>query len=163
MKLKKKIISLIIIAVGISALVAVAYARGGGGAGGGGRGNQGGGGGGGGGGVMFNTQAVVTISGEVTSVQRISPASGASYDVYLIVQMSDGPLEVYLGPGSYVDSRDIKIQVGDRVDVKGSKTNLKGAVSMIAAVVSRGFDVLTLRDLITGTPLWVGSKGTDQL
>lgn len=113
--------------------------------------------------MVYNTQTIVTISGDVKSVQRVTPESGKSYDVYLIVQTTDAPMEVYLGPGWYIDSRDIKIREGDTVEVKGSKVNYKGEPSIIAAVVTRGADVLVLRDTSNGTPAWVGSKNPNQL
>jgi hypothetical protein len=127
-------------------------------------GHRGGPGGmGGGSGMVYNTQTTVTISGVVKSVQRVTPGGGKSYDVYLIVQTSDAPLEVYLGPGWYIDSRDMKIQEGDTIEVKGSKVNYKGEPSIIAAEVTRGGDVLVLRDTSNGTAVWVGSKSPDQL
>ena len=127
-------------------------------------GHRGGRGGmGGGSGMVYNTQTTVTISGVVKSAQRVTPGGGKSYDVYLIVQTSDAPMEVYLGPGWYIDSRDMKIQEGDTVEVKGSKVNYKGEPSIIAAEVTRGADVLVLRDTSNGTPVWVGSKNPDQL
>ncbi len=141
--------------------------RGMGGPGGRGMGGMGGPGGNGYGGSMgsmlYNAQNVVTLSGDVKTVERVTPQSGLSYDVYLIVQMDSGPIDVYLGPGWFVDSRDIRIQTGDHVDIKGSKVSSQGNPSFIAAEVDRGEDVLVLRDISTGTPAWSGSKNTDQL
>ncbi len=169
---KLKVIG-IVIAAALLAMMSTSFAQPMGGMGGpvgGGRGMGGSGGRGGGGyggrggsGALYNAQTVLTISGEVKAVERVTPQSGTSYDVYLIVQMDAGPIDVYLGPGWYVDSRDVKIQAGDTVEIKGSKVSSQGNPSLIAAEVTRGGDVLVFRDVNTGTPAWSGAKNIDQM
>lgn len=110
---------------------------------------------------VYNGQTVVTVSGAVSSVERITPESGLSYDVYLIVRMDEGPIDIYLGPGWYIDSADIKIEKGDTVEVKGSRVLYRGNPSIMAAEVTTAAGVLRLRDIDSGTPVWTGSKNPD--
>jgi len=50
---------------------------------------------------------------------------------------------------------DAKIINGDKVEVKGVRTNLAGKPVVIAAEVKKGDKVLVLRDA-AGVPVWAG-------
>ena len=64
---------------------------------------------------------------------------------------------VHLGPQWYIERQDIKIVAGDRVEVKGVKTQRMGQEFVIAAEVSKGGEVLKLRDE-KGFPAWAGCR-----
>ena len=70
---------------------------------------------------------------------------------------------MYLGPTFYVGGveRARHFLAGDPVTVTGSQVTDRGEAVLIAMTVTRGKDVLRLRDK-DGTPDWVGWKTTSK-
>jgi len=62
---------------------------------------------------------------------------------------------VHLGPMWYIERLDRRIEVGDWIDVKGSKAFAAGVSAVIAAEVRKSDSVLVLRDA-AGVPAWTG-------
>lgn len=106
-------------------------------------------------GRMYNPQTVETITGEVVSVDKITPIKGMSYGVHILVKTDKETISVHLGPGWYIENQDIKIARGDKIEVKGSRITFEGKPALIAAEVKKGDEVLTLRDA-NGVPVWSG-------
>jgi hypothetical protein len=104
---------------------------------------------------MYNPQTVETITGEVLSVDKITPMKGMSYGVHIVVNTDKEMISVHLGPGWYIENQDVKIAPRDKIEVKGSRITYEGKPTLIAAEVKRGNEVLTLRDA-NGFPLWSG-------
>lgn len=104
---------------------------------------------------MYNPQTVEMITGEVVSVDRITPIKGMSYGVHILVKTDKETISVHLGPGWYIGNQDIKIARGDKIEVKGSRITFEGKPALIAAEVKKGDEVLTLRDA-NGVPVWSG-------
>ena len=70
-----------------------------------------------------------------------------------------GPVLVVLGPARFVDGQSLKLAAGDQVEVKGSRiTGPKGRTSVTAAEVTKGGQVMKLRD-DQGNPLWPKGQG----
>jgi hypothetical protein len=106
-------------------------------------------------GRMYNPQTVETISGEVVSVDKITPMKGMNYGVHLTLKTDRGTISVHLGPGWYIENQDLQIAPGDRIEVKGSRITFQGKPTLIAAEVKKGDAVLVLRDA-SGFPVWSG-------
>jgi hypothetical protein len=104
---------------------------------------------------MYDTKAVDTITGEVTSVDRITPAKGMSGGIHMNVKTDKETISVHLGPSWYLENQDVKIEAKDKVEVKGSKITFGGKPAIIAAEVKKGDEVLKLRD-DSGFPVWSG-------
>ena len=104
---------------------------------------------------MYDPKAVGTISGEVTSIDRITPMKGMSGGVHMNVKTDKETVSVHLGPSWYMENQDVKIETKDRVEVKGARTTFAGKPAMIAAEVKKGDEVLKLRD-DSGFPVWAG-------
>lgn len=104
---------------------------------------------------MYNPKTVETITGEVTSVDNITPLKGMSYGVHIVLKTDKETISVHLGPGWYIENQDIKIEPKDNVQVKGSRVTFEGKPAIIAAEVKKGNDVLKLRDE-NGFPAWSG-------
>ncbi len=75
---------------------------------------------------MYNTATVAAVSGEVVSIDKLTPMKGMNYGIHLLVKTGDGDVSVHLGPAWYVERLDTKINKGDRVDVKGSRITING-------------------------------------
>jgi hypothetical protein len=104
---------------------------------------------------FFDPNTVETVSGNVVKVQRGPMRKGGKGNsVRFTLQTDKGPLQVFLGPASYVDAQAVKLAAGDNVQVKGSRvTGPKGKTSITAVEVTKGDQVLKLRD-DQGKPLW---------
>jgi hypothetical protein len=104
---------------------------------------------------MYNPQTVKTISGEVISVDQITPMKGMYYGVHAVLRTDNETISVHLGPGWYIENQDMKIAPKDKIEVKGSRIIFEGKPAIIATEVKKGNEVLMLRDT-SGLPAWSG-------
>ncbi len=108
---------------------------------------------------LYNPQAVVTLAGKVTAINRRAPKkAGRPERVIMVLQTDQGAVKVHLGPADYFDQQALKLAPGDQVEVKGTKVNRAKAPTFIAGEVKKGDQVLKLRDDATGRPLWPKGK-----
>jgi len=106
-------------------------------------------------GRMYNPKTVETISGEVISVDKITPTKGMSNGVHMTVKTDKEIISVHLGPEWFIDKQDIQLEPKDKVEVKGSRITFEGKPAIIAAEVKKGDEILKLRDE-NGLPSWSG-------
>jgi hypothetical protein len=104
---------------------------------------------------MYDPKAVETLGGQVESVEKFYPMRGMSYGVHLKLKTEKETVSVHLGPAWYLENQDVRIEPGDRVEVKGSRITFQGKPAVIAAEVKKGEEVLRLRDG-SGLPAWAG-------
>jgi hypothetical protein len=104
---------------------------------------------------IYNPKTVETISGEVVSVDKITPMQGMNPGVHAVVKTDKEMISVHLGPEWYLENQDVEINPKDKIEVKGSRITFEGKPAIIAAEVKKGDEVLTLRDA-TGSPVWSG-------
>lgn len=104
---------------------------------------------------MYDPKTVETISGEIITVDRITPMKGMTGGVHMNVKTDKETISVQLGPSFYIENQDVKLQAKDKVEVKGSRITFDGKPAIIAAEVKKGDEVLKLRD-DAGFPVWIG-------
>ena len=104
---------------------------------------------------MYDPSTVETITGVVESVEKITPRKGMYPAVGLVVKTDKEVMTVHLGPEWYIGRLDVKIEKGDKLEIKGSRVTLDGKPVIIAAEVKKGENTLLLRDN-TGIPMWAG-------
>jgi mono/diheme cytochrome c family protein len=102
---------------------------------------------------LYDVTTTQTLTGEITALDTIVPMAGMALGIHATIRTDAGLMSVHLGPAWFIQSLDTPLAVGDRVVVTGSKVTMRGAPALIAAQVTRGDDVLELRDE-TGRPLW---------
>jgi hypothetical protein len=102
---------------------------------------------------LYDPDTLQTVSGEVLNVTQTSSRSGQGYGVHLWVKTAQETIEVHLGPAWYLDQQNFSIEVGDRLDIQGSRITDAGILIIIANQVKKGEDVLILRDQ-NGLPVW---------
>ncbi|MGB9730430.1 MULTISPECIES: hypothetical protein [Calditerrivibrio] len=107
---------------------------------------------------MFDPNKIETIYGVVEKIDTTSPHKMMSNGVYLDLKTDKGIIRVILGPVWYIERLDFVIELGDKLEVKGSPVMINGVQSMIAAEIKNGKDLLILRD-IHGIPVWSRSGG----
>lgn len=106
-------------------------------------------------GRMYNPQTVETVSGEVESVDKLTPMKGMADGVHLTVKTDKETISVHLGPSWYIENQDMEIAPTDKITVQGSRITHEGKAAIIAAEVQKGDEVLTLRNE-SGIPAWSG-------
>jgi hypothetical protein len=110
-------------------------------------------------GRLYDPETVETVSGEITGVEKLTPAGGKSRGVHITLKTDQGEtLPVHLGPEFYVDRQTVSLQKGDKVQVRGSRITFQGKPAIIAAEVTKGGQTLYLRDA-NGVPAWAGPRG----
>ena len=108
-------------------------------------------------GKMYNPKTVETITGEVVSVDNITPVKGMSQGKHIMLKTAKETISVHLGPDWYIENQDIKIMPREKVEVKGSRITFQGKPAIIAAEIKKGNKVLKLRDE-KGFPVWSGHR-----
>lgn len=106
-------------------------------------------------GRMYDPKTVETISGEVVSIDKITPMKGMSYGVHLTVKTDKEILSVHLGPAWYIENQDVKIAPKDTLTISGSRIMFQNKPAIIAREVKKGDEVMLLRDE-NGFPVWSG-------
>ena len=104
---------------------------------------------------MYDPKTVQTISGSVVSVDTLTPMAGMGNGVHLLLKADKETVSVHVGPVWYLENQDVKLEPGDRVQVRGSRITFQGKPAIIAVDVTKGDDTLRLRDE-SGFPLWSG-------
>ncbi len=106
-------------------------------------------------GRMYDPKTVETIRGEVVRVDKITPLRAMSFGVHLMVKTEKEKISVHLGPVWFIENQDIKIELKDKIEVKGSRIIFQGNPAIIAAEVKKGEYILKLRNE-SGFPVWSG-------
>ncbi|ABQ27617.1 hypothetical protein [Geotalea uraniireducens] len=104
---------------------------------------------------MYNPATVETVSGEVVAVDKVTPMKGMGAGIHLQLKTGKETISVHLGPSWFIERLDVKIEKGDKVEVKGSRVTVASKPAIIAAEMKKGDSVLRLRD-DNGVPVWAG-------
>ncbi len=105
--------------------------------------------------AMYNPATVETLSGTVQDIAPVVPFKGMYSGVMVVLKTDKETLNVHLGPAWYVERLDVKIDKGDTIEVKGSKTTFANAPTIIASEIKKADTVIVLRDN-NGIPVWAG-------
>lgn len=111
---------------------------------------------------LYNPQSVQTLAGTVVAVNRM-PAKRPGHPDRMVMDLKtdQGTVKVFLAPADYLDRQALKLAPGDQVEVKGIRVNRPKLTVFVAGTVTKGGQVLQLRDDTTGRPLWArGKKGS---
>ena len=100
----------------------------------------------------YDPKTVETIQGKVLSVEKTA-SKGRGYGVHLTLQTDKETVSVHLGPGWYIEKQTPHIEANDTITVTGSRVTFDGKPAIIAAQVTKGNEILKLRDE-NGIPAW---------
>lgn len=106
----------------------------------------------------YDPKTVETIDGKVLSVEKTTPTKNRGYGVHLMLQTDKETIAVHLGPARYIDKQASRIESNDTITVTGSRVSVNGKPAIIAAQVTKGSEVLKLRDE-NGVPVWSRGRG----
>ena len=104
------------------------------------------------------------VSGKVAEVQQLIAAVRSSNAVWINCQdglaytlTSTRNLVVHFGPAAHLASKNLNIAKGDDLIIVGSKVKYRDSELVFAREITKGTQVLTLRDA-RGFPLWCGGR-----
>jgi hypothetical protein len=125
------------------------------------------------GGMTYDKGTETTVTGTVTEVKTMTEAAmmggrmadsgapgrmmgaGPMVGVHLMVTLESGPVEVHLGPQTFLTEQKYAFAVNDRITVTGSRMKQGATEAILARQIRRGDSTMTFRDE-TGRPLWAG-------
>ena len=106
-------------------------------------------------GGLYDPAKETTMTGTVDAVTT-TPAQGrGGGGIHLTLAATSGAIDVHVGPASFVSGKNFTLAKGDVLTVVGSKVTMAGQDVLIAREITKGSQVLTLRDA-KGLPLWAG-------
>lgn len=120
-------------------------------------------------GPLYNVSTETTVRGTVVEVQQLTAQTSASNTAtwrncprgwagtHVVVKTEEGSLTVHVGPSAYLAQKNFVLAKGDKVTITGSKVQYQGSDFLIAKEMTKGDQVLTLRDA-RGFPLWSGAR-----
>lgn len=103
--------------------------------------------------MFYDQSTVTTISGTIQSVDTLTGRRGNFQMIQLTVKDTAGTIPVNIGPAFYLEQQNISFQVGDAVEVTGSRMQFNGNDVILAAEVKDGGKTIKLRD-DSGRPVW---------
>jgi hypothetical protein len=98
---------------------------------------------------------VKTFKATVVSVDRETCKGCKKTHVDLVVKTKDDKLTVRLGPAWYIDNQGDALKKDDVVEIFASKVKEGDHDMFVAGKITKGDDVLMLRDE-DGLPMWQG-------
>jgi hypothetical protein len=104
---------------------------------------------------MYNPATVENVSGVVESVDKITPMKGMNSGIHIMLKTDKETISIHVGPEWYIERQDVKLEKGDKIEVKGSRVTFSGKPAIIAAEVKKDDRTLVLRDG-SGIPAWAG-------
>lgn len=87
---------------------------------------------------IYNLNTVETLSGKVEAIETFTPFQGMNYGIYIVLKTEKESISVHLGPSWFIEKLDEKIEVGEIVEIKGSKVPINNTPTIIAAEGKRG-------------------------
>jgi len=102
----------------------------------------------------YNPATEAVFKGTVQEVRdRQCPVSGGMGS-HVVLKLEDGTtIEVHLATTKFVKEYELAFNVGDQLEVTGSKVVFEGVETIFAREVKRGGDVYVFRDK-DGKPVW---------
>ena len=73
--------------------------------------------------------------------------------MHLVLRTGDGDQLIHVAPARFLRAQGFRFENGDQVKVIGSPVNYQGQDAMLAREITRGNEVLAVRDH-QGQPLW---------
>jgi hypothetical protein len=101
----------------------------------------------------YDAKTVETIQGRVLSIEKTTLPKRRGYWVDLMLQTGNGTIAVELGPAWFIDKHTPRIEANDTITVTGSRVTLDGRSTIVAADITRGNELLKLRDN-NGVAFW---------
>ncbi len=101
----------------------------------------------------YNAAAETTVSGVVQETKEFSCPISEDQGTHLVLRTNQGDLLIHVAPARFLRSQGFRFNPNDQVSVVGTLVNYQGQDAMLAREITRGNEVLIVRDH-QGLPLW---------
>lgn len=101
----------------------------------------------------YDTKTVETIEGTISSIEKTMSPKGRGRGMHLMLKTGNETISVHVGPTWYIDKQTVRLQTNDTITVTGSRITVEGAPAIIASRITKGSELLKLRD-DDGVPMW---------
>jgi hypothetical protein len=104
----------------------------------------------------WDPATVETVKGEVMTKDSITPQKDKNWSPAVgmtLKKEDDYAVYVHLGPQWYIDKQELAINVGDKVEVTGSKIMVEGNMVILVSSIKKDDKTWQLRDE-KGFPFW---------
>lgn len=103
----------------------------------------------------YDLTSTTTFEGKIVGIEKETCKGCGMVHVDLVVKTKDDEKKVRLGPAWYIDNQEETLKKDDTIEVSASKVTFEDAPLFVAAKITKGDDVLILRDK-NGLPMWQG-------
>jgi hypothetical protein len=102
----------------------------------------------------YNAAAEATISGVVAETREFFCPISEDQEMHLILRNRQDVTLIHVAPSRFLRTQQFHINADDPISVVGTRINYQGQDAMLAREITRGNEVLILRDH-QGRPLWI--------
>ena len=106
--------------------------------------------------MHYDVATEVTLTTIIDEVKTMPAPGRGPGGVHLMISTPSGPMEVHVGPAAFLEANNAEFAKGDWITVIGSKVKMGDADVVLARQITKGQQVLLLRDE-KGFPLWSGA------
>lgn len=101
----------------------------------------------------YNAATEVSVSGTVEETREFFCPLSDEQGTHLVLHTKDGKLLIHVAPARFLRTQQFVIKPNDEITVVGTRVNYQGQDAMLARQITRGNDMLMVRDH-QGRPLW---------
>lgn len=97
--------------------------------------------------IRYNTATETTVQGKILHINEfVCPVSEGEMEQHLVIQTTNGSLQVHLAASRIMRSVKFPFQPGQDIGVVGSKVSFRGKQDVIAREIITGDEIFRLRD-----------------
>jgi len=104
----------------------------------------------------YDAAAEVTLKGTVEAVQQSEGRRGWA-GTHLTLKTGEETLDVHAGPSWFLAKQKMSFAKGDEIEVTGAKAKFGEQEALLARVIKKGEQSVTLRDA-RGIPVWARGR-----
>ncbi len=105
-------------------------------------------------GPKYDLTNEVKIKGVIEDIREVP---GSIPGTQLFVKTDTKTVQVYVGPGDFLNEIEVSFNKGDQVNIVGAKAPNSAEEIILAREITAGSNTFTLRD-DKGIPIWTGWK-----
>jgi hypothetical protein len=102
----------------------------------------------------YNPATEVTVSGSVVETREFFCPIGDDQGIHVVLHTPQSVMLVHVAPARFLRAQEFQFHQGEQLEVVGVGLNFQQQDAMLAREITRGNEVLIVRDH-QGRPLWM--------
>lgn len=111
-------------------------------------------------GQMYFSGKDVTLQGTVLETSQFTPRPRMMRGRQIVLQTSEGKINVHLGPEWYVREQEVNLKAGEQVQIRGKQIGEGTKSFVVASEIKKDGQTWVLRDS-QGIPFWCAMRGSE--